>query len=311
MSTHSKTSLQCYRVVEPTSWRLCRGGVAHPTFSSCCPWAAQSISLPVQTLAFIPDKLKKRSDFLSVSTSPGRDRFLYAQNPHFRGQVWPFTTCQENNSEITQTKKEDALWDPWGWSIPTLWDLLLKVLHLVLGLEKVYLSSHNLGMLPDSFSAQPYVLQNALHFNSYPFPCLQQPFPSSSMAPVCWYHFEERSVSTAPSPCCALTHCHTQVMSSPKAQEDPSWPPVPCSAGHCIRKHECFLSSLLCCVSMSLSLNDHSHKTDWCLPMKNISGKGRRITVNLPAVLGGARSYLKWVYVPVVSKVGVGFLLWQ
>lgn len=64
------------------------------------------------------------------------------------------------------------------------------------------------------------------------------------------------------------------------------------------------LSSLPCLVSMSLSLNDHFHKTCWCLPMKNIAGKERRITVNLPAVLGWARSHLKWVYVPVVSEVG-------
>lgn len=96
----------------------------------------------------------------------------------------------------------------------------------------------------------------------------------------------------------ALTHCHTQV-SSPKAQEKPSWSPVPCDAGLCIRKHnECFMSSLPRCVSMSLSLNDHFHKTYWCLPTKKIAGKGGRTTVNFPAVLGGARSYLKWIYVP-------------
>lgn len=88
-------------------------------------------------------------------------------------------------------------------------------------------------------------------------------------------------------------------MSSPKAQEKPSWFPVPSNAGLCIRKHdECFMSSLPCCVFMSLSLNDHFHKTHWYLPTKNTAGKGGRITVNFPIVLGAARSYVQWVYVP-------------
>lgn len=84
-------------------------------------------------------------------------------------------------------------------------------------------------------------------------------------------------------------------MSSPKAQGKPSWSPGPCSAGLCIRNR---MSALWVAVSMSLSLNDHFHRTYWCLPMKNIAVKGERMTVNFLAVLGGARSYLKRVYVP-------------
>lgn len=63
-----------------------------------------------QTLAFIPDRLKKWLDFFSVPASlgRGRDRFLYAQYPHFRGQVWPLTTWQESNSGVTRIKKEDT-----------------------------------------------------------------------------------------------------------------------------------------------------------------------------------------------------------
>lgn len=121
--------------------------------------------------------------FFSVPASPGkgRDRFLYAQNSHFRGQVWPFITRKQNNSGV-QVKK-DTLCDTSSADPSPCFETLF--IYSLAWKAKVYLSSHTLGMLPDGFSAQLFVVQNALHLNLHFFPCLQQPFPSSSMAPVC------------------------------------------------------------------------------------------------------------------------------
>lgn len=233
----------------------------------------------------------------------GRERFLYAQNPHFSGRICLFSACQENNSGVTTDKEDGHLgWHPWCCSIPALWDLLSKVLHLFLVLE-----GKGLSFFPQFRDASWWFLYSLLCFakpTTFQLVslslCLQQPFPFSSNAlnvliPFWGRNCKHRSLALFYHNLVivALTHHSTQVMDSPKAQEKSSQPPVQHSAGHCTRRHnECFMSSFLLSVSVSLPLNDHLYKTHWHMPVKKISGKGGKDWL---AVLGGARCYLKWV----------------
>lgn len=233
----------------------------------------------------------------------GTEKFLYAHNPHFSGLICPFSTWQENNSGVTTDKEGHLAWHPQCCSIPTLWDPLSKVLHLVLSLE-----SKSTSFFPQFRDASWWFLYSLLRFvkpTTFQLvslsSCLQQPFSFSTARNVLILFWGRNCKHSSLALFCqkfvimALTHRSTQEMASPKAQKS-SQSPVQHSAGHCTRTHkECFMSSLPLSVSLSLSLNDHLYKTHWHMPVKNIAGKGEGITVDLLAVLGGARCYLKWV----------------